>query len=59
MKTRIQAATEDDSKGKKNLGIFAILVKILKEEGIKGYYKGFAATMLNTFSMRMYRYSAA
>lgn len=28
-------------------------MRILKEEGIAGYYRGFGATMLNTFSMRM------
>lgn len=29
-----------------------MLLRILKEEGLVGWYKGFAATMLNTFSMR-------
>jgi len=29
-----------------------VLLKILKEEGLAGWYRGFAATMLNTFSMR-------
>ncbi|CDZ96605.1 Predicted mitochondrial carrier protein [Phaffia rhodozyma] len=28
------------------------LVRVLKEEGIAGYYKGFLANMLNTFSMQ-------
>lgn len=28
------------------------LQKILKSEGFSGYYKGFGASMLNTFSMR-------
>lgn len=49
MKTRIQAASEGEGK---KLGIKAILLRILKEEGIPGYYRGFVATMLNTFSMR-------
>jgi Mitochondrial carrier protein len=31
----------------------ALLKYILKEEGISGFYRGFGATMLNTFSMRM------
>ena len=30
----------------------ALLKRILKEEGIAGFYRGFSATMLNTFSMR-------
>jgi hypothetical protein len=30
----------------------ALLKRILKEEGIAGFYRGFGATMLNTFSMR-------
>lgn len=53
MKTRIQAATvESDSSEKEKLGAINILLRILKEEGISGYYRGFIATMLNTFSMR-------
>lgn len=30
----------------------AVLLRVIKEEGIAGLYKGFGATMLNTFSMR-------
>ncbi len=30
----------------------SLLVTILKNEGIGGYYKGFGANMLNTFSTR-------
>lgn len=56
IKTRIQAASsEDEEKSdgpRKDLSVSALLVSILKEEGIAGYYRGFAATMLNTFSMR-------
>ena len=54
-KTRIQAATSDSKKGSKKaqLSMLSMLLRILKEEGIVGWYKGFAATMLNTFSMRM------
>ncbi|KZT01402.1 adenine nucleotide transporter [Laetiporus sulphureus 93-53] len=51
VKTRIQAATVDKD-NKKKLGIISILMGILKEEGIAGYYRGFAATMINTFSMQ-------
>ncbi|KAI0636049.1 mitochondrial carrier domain-containing protein [Trametes polyzona] len=50
VKTRIQAATVDSDKEK--LSIIRILLRILKEEGIAGYYRGFVATMLNTFSMQ-------
>lgn len=31
-----------------------IMKQVYEEEGIAGYYKGFVATMLNTFSMREY-----
>jgi len=54
-KTRIQAATSDSKgKGKKKaqLSMLSMLLRILKEEGIMGWYKGFAAIMLNTFSMQ-------
>ncbi|KZT29726.1 adenine nucleotide transporter [Neolentinus lepideus HHB14362 ss-1] len=53
-KTRIQA-TNSEGKGKDkrdDLSMYSILVRILKEEGIWGYYKGFTATMINTFSMQ-------
>lgn len=50
VKTRIQA---DTGKGKgKEASVSALMVRILKEEGIGGYYKGFGASMINTFSMR-------
>ena len=29
-----------------------VLLRVYKREGIMGWYRGFAATMLNTFSMR-------
>lgn len=32
--------------------MLSALLKIYKEEGITGYYRGFGATMLNTFSMQ-------
>jgi solute carrier family 25 (peroxisomal adenine nucleotide transporter), member 17 len=32
--------------------MLSMLLRILKEEGVAGWYSGFAATMLNTFSMR-------
>lgn len=54
VKTRIQAGSE---KGKgKDVSISALLVKILREEGVAGYFKGFGASMLNTFSMRAFTY---
>ncbi|KAF7795273.1 hypothetical protein EIP86_006426 [Pleurotus ostreatoroseus] len=49
VKTRIQAAHNDKS-GKKNVG--SLLLEILRKEGLWGYYRGFGATMLNTFSMQ-------
>jgi len=48
VKTRIQAATSSDGTTKPT--IMSLLVTILKNEGIGGYYKGFGANMLNTFS---------
>ncbi|KAE9405205.1 mitochondrial carrier [Gymnopus androsaceus JB14] len=47
-KTRIQALP----KGKDNLSMFALLIRIFKKEGPLGLYGGFGATMLNTFSMQ-------
>ncbi|KAI8980036.1 adenine nucleotide transporter [Trametes punicea] len=53
VKTRIQAATVDSNESEKErLSVIGILLRILKEEGFAGYYKGFMATMLNTFSMQ-------
>ncbi|KAI0368001.1 adenine nucleotide transporter [Pilatotrama ljubarskyi] len=53
VKTRIQATTVDsNASDKEKLSIVGVLLRILKEEGISGYYKGFMATMLNTFSMQ-------
>lgn len=62
VKTRIQAASSStkDNKGKgprtnsSQLSIIKLLVKILNEEGVSGFFKGFGASMLNTFSMREY-----
>ena len=34
--------------------MLSVLLDIFKHEGISGWYRGFAATMLNTFSMRAY-----
>ena len=53
MKTRIQAATaESSASDEEKLSILGVLERILREEGFMGYYRGFMATMLNTFSMR-------
>jgi solute carrier family 25 (peroxisomal adenine nucleotide transporter), member 17 len=46
VKTRIQA---DSANGR---SVRALLKHILEKEGIPGFYRGFGATMLNTFSMR-------
>lgn len=53
-KTVIQA-TRTDKKGKGRdhpvrLRMISLLRRIYQEEGISGFYKGYAATMLNTFS---------
>ncbi|KAG8213455.1 mitochondrial carrier [Butyriboletus roseoflavus] len=52
-KTRIQA-TSPTAKGKRKdeLTMLSVLQDIFKREGILGWYRGFAATMLNTFSMQ-------
>lgn len=39
-------------KRKDDLSMLSVILEIFKEEGIPGWYRGFAATMLNTFSMR-------
>ncbi|KAG8698792.1 ADP/ATP carrier protein, partial [Ceratobasidium sp. 395] len=58
-KTRIQAtgSSGKDKKGKgkdglDRLSIIPLLLRILKEEGVKGYYGGFGASMANTFFMQ-------
>ncbi|KAI6123304.1 mitochondrial carrier [Pisolithus croceorrhizus] len=50
-KTRIQA-TSSTAKGKRkdDMTMLSVLRDILREEGTMGWYSGFAATMLNTFS---------
>lgn len=50
-KTKIQASK---GKSKDELSMLAVLLRIFKNEGVFGFYRGFWATMLNTFSMRMY-----
>ena len=58
VKTKIQADAPSNQglEGKEGAGvntsILSLLVRIYHEEGIAGYYKGFGASMLNTFSMR-------
>ncbi|CCA72855.1 related to ANT1-peroxisomal ATP carrier [Serendipita indica DSM 11827] len=56
VKTRIQATSSDESrrKGKsaQSTSITSLLLQILKQEGVAGFYKGFGASMLNTFSMQ-------
>jgi len=53
VKTRIQALPADSKgKGKDNRSMMSVLLQIYKQEGFLGLYRGFAATMLNTFSMQ-------
>ncbi|KAJ3554712.1 hypothetical protein NM688_g2959 [Phlebia brevispora] len=47
VKTRLQAAH-----GVRRASIISVLLEIIKKEGFGGYYRGFGATMLNTFSMQ-------
>ncbi|KAJ6623967.1 mitochondrial carrier [Mycena sp. CBHHK59/15] len=51
-KTRIQALPSSKGKNKDELSLIAVLLRIFKKEGIPGFYRGFGATMLNTFSMQ-------
>ncbi|KAJ3512954.1 hypothetical protein NLJ89_g3227 [Agrocybe chaxingu] len=52
-KTRIQALPADaKGKNKDDLSMFSVLLRVYKLEGIGGLYRGFWATMLNTFSMQ-------
>ena len=51
VKTRIQATSGSKTR-KAKLSMIAVFMKIFKEEGLAGLYRGFGATMLNTFSMR-------
>lgn len=54
VKTRIQAAHDEESgltKQQKH-GVLALLLRIWHKEGLTGFFKGFSANMINTFSMR-------
>lgn len=55
VKTRIQAAHDHDvglSKQQKQT-VLGLLLRIWHKEGLPGFFKGFSANMINTFSMRM------
>jgi hypothetical protein len=57
VKTRIQASSSSGDvkgkgKGRSNGSILPLLFQILQQEGVAGFYKGFGASMLNTFSTR-------
>ncbi|KAF9478847.1 mitochondrial carrier [Pholiota conissans] len=51
-KTRIQALPADTKGKAKDLSLTSVILKIYKQEGFAGLYRGFGATMLNTFSMQ-------
>ncbi|KAF9048584.1 mitochondrial carrier domain-containing protein [Panaeolus papilionaceus] len=50
-KTRIQALPSEKGKNK-DLSMLSVMLRIYAKEGILGLYRGFGATMLNTFSMQ-------
>jgi len=50
-KTRIQAETRTKS-SEAQVGLVRLVLSILKRDGIWGLYRGFTATMVNTFSMQ-------
>jgi len=50
-KTRIQAETMTKS-SEAQVGLVRLVLSILKRDGIWGLYRGFTATMVNTFSMQ-------
>ncbi|EJU05089.1 mitochondrial carrier [Dacryopinax primogenitus] len=52
IKTRIQAGENKvvQNGKEKHLGAWDLMSKIIREEGVVGYYAGYAATMLSTFS---------
>lgn len=62
VKTRIQAAQDGDSRELPAAGqhkteqsrfkMLHLLLRIIKREGVLALFKGFAANMINTFSMR-------
>jgi len=52
VKTRIQAAPAQHGRKQRQVSILSVLMRIIKEEGIAGYYGGFFASMLNTFSQQ-------
>ena len=51
-KTRIQALPAGIKCRSNDLTLTKVLARIYQEEGVTGLYRGFGATMLNTFSMR-------
>ncbi|KDR78975.1 hypothetical protein GALMADRAFT_244689 [Galerina marginata CBS 339.88] len=52
-KTRIQASPSDPKGNRKDkLSMTSVMLRVYKHEGILGLYRGFGATMLNTFSMQ-------
>lgn len=51
-KTRIQVTHSSKGKEREDRSMLSMLLKIYKKEGISGLYRGFGATMLNTFSQQ-------
>lgn len=57
VKTRIQTDVPknlDEKLKVKSIGARKMFLRILKEQGLGGLYKGFTASMLNTFAMQLF-----
>ncbi|TFL03769.1 mitochondrial carrier domain-containing protein [Pterulicium gracile] len=51
-KTRIQALPDSKGKQKADMSMLSVLLRVQRKEGVAGWYRGFWATMLNTFSQQ-------
>ena len=58
IKTRIQANEHGEGEDE-DLSISGLVASIFKQDGLRGFYRGFGATMLNTFSMRACAYACS
>lgn len=51
-KTRIQVSDSHRGKTKNDRSMHSVILRVYKKEGISGLYRGFGATMVNTFSQQ-------